>query len=128
MDENADFSPYLSYVKDISGMVLSNGLPDGVSLNVNFPYLKSEEIKGIRICRQARARWVEEFDKRNDPGGNEYYWLTGHFKLMDHEKDTDIWALKNGYISVVPTKIDLTSYDHLNTFDFDSEMKSFKKK
>ncbi len=128
MDEDADFSPYLFYVKEISKNVLENGLPDGITLNVNFPVLKSNEIKGVRLCRQARARWIEEFDKRSDPIGNDYYWLTGSFKLLDDGEDTDIWALKNGYISVVPTGIDLTSHDHIKLFDFDKSKPNIYKK
>ena len=77
-------------------------------LNVNFPKLNEEKIKGIKICRQAKANWNEEFDKRTNPMGREYYWLTGTFIIQDQGKDTDEWALSNGYISVVPTKFDLT--------------------
>ena len=79
-------------------------------LNVNIPKLLKEEIKGIKICRQARARWEEEFDRRTNPQGRDYYWLTGKFISEDDGTDTDLWALKNGYISVVPTQADLTHY------------------
>ena len=71
--------------------------------------------KGIRICRQTKGRWQEEFDKRTDPHKRNYYWLTGHFKNYEPDaKDTDEWALQNNYISVVPVKIDMTSYDAFN--------------
>ena len=84
--------------------VLENGLIDGVVLNVNFPNLNSTDIKGVKICRQAKANWVEEFDKRTSPQGREYYWLGGKFVNYDQGEDNDEWALENGYVSITPTK------------------------
>ena len=84
-------------------------MPEGVVLNVNFPKLKAEELKGIKICRQAKATWIEEFDKRTNPMGKEYYWLSGKFVNNDKGEDTDEWALQNGYISIVPVQFDLTA-------------------
>ncbi len=117
---NADFNPIRKYVKQITEQALSNGIPKGVVLNVNFPKAKEDEIKGIKICRQAKANWVEEFDKRTNPMGREYYWLTGKFINEDKGEDTDEWALNNGYISIVPTQFDLTAHhsiQHLNTWN-----------
>ena len=105
---NANFEPLKSYIKKIALNVLENSLPDGVVLNVNFP--KSETFKGIKICRQARANWVEEFDKRINPQGRVYYWLTGNFVNMDTGEDNDEWALANNYISIVPVQFDLTAH------------------
>ena len=96
-------------------------IPKGVVLNVNFPVPKEQKIKGIKICRQANAYWVEKFDKRTNPQGKEYYWLTGDFINEDKGEDTDEWALKNGYISIVPTQFDLTAHhsiQQLNTWNF----------
>ncbi|MFC4738797.1 5'/3'-nucleotidase SurE [Flavobacterium ponti] len=107
---DADFEPFKKYVKNIAQKVLKKGLPDGVILNVNFPKLKEKDIKGIKICRQAKATWVEEFDKRTNPMGKEYYWLSGEFVNQDKGEDTDEWALHNGYISVVPVQFDLTAH------------------
>lgn len=115
---NADFEPLKKYIRQITMNVLENGLPDGVVLNVNFP--KSKTFKGIKICRQARANWVEEFDRRKNPQGRVYYWLTGKFVNMDKGEDTDEWALKNNYISVVPVQFDLTAHhfiQKLNTWN-----------
>lgn len=109
-DWNADFEAIKSFVKKISMEVLENGLPEGVILNVNFPKLKEKDIKGIKICRQAKALWVEKFDKRKTPQGKDYYWLAGEFVNEDKGEDTDEWALDNGYISVVPVQFDLTAY------------------
>ena len=67
-------------------------------------------MKGIRICRQAKAKWDEDFDERRDPHDQKYYWLTGKFKNMDDGEDTDVWALENNYVSVVPVQFDLTNY------------------
>jgi 5'-nucleotidase len=117
---NADFSPLRTFVKQITTEALTNGIPKGVVLNVNFPKLKEEEIKGIKICRQAKAKWVEKFDKRTNPMGREYYWLSGSFVNEDKGEDTDEWALKEGYVSIVPTQFDFTAHhsiQQLNTWN-----------
>lgn len=117
---DANFEPIKSYVKQIAQGVLEKGLPEGVILNVNFPKLSKEDIKGIKICRQAKAMWQEEFDKRTNPQGKEYYWLTGKFVNQDKGTDTDEWALENGYISIVPVQFDLTAHhviQQLNAWD-----------
>lgn len=118
---NANFEATKSFVKKITENVLKEGLPKNVVLNVNFPKLSKQELKGIKICRQARASWQEEFDKRTNPQGRVYYWLTGKFVNLDHGEDTDEWALKNGYVSVVPVQFDLTAHhciQTLNTWNF----------
>ncbi len=118
-DWNADFDAAKKFIHQIVTEVLSNGLPKGVVLNVNIPKLKEKEIKGIKICRQANATWVEKFDKRKTPNNRDYYWLTGDFINYDNGEDTDEWALKNGYISIVPVKFDLTAHEtisELNTW------------
>ena len=107
---DADFEPIKSHIKQIASEVLKNGFPEGVILNVNFPKLSKDEIKGVKICRQAKAMWQEEFDKRTNPQGKEYYWLTGKFVNLDKGTDTDEWALENGYISIVPVQFDLTAH------------------
>lgn len=118
-DWKADFSPTRKFVRQIASEVLKNGLPDGVLLNVNFPKLKQDEIKGIKICRQAKASWIEKFDKRQTPFGRDYYWLTGEFVNQDKGEDTDEWALENGYVSLVPVQFDMTAHhamQQLNTW------------
>ena len=79
-------------------------------LNVNIPAIPESLIKGIKICRQAYAKYEEDFIERKDPTGKMYYWLTGEFVNFDKGKDTDVWALKNNYVSVVPVQFDLTNY------------------
>ncbi|HLA54479.1 MAG TPA: 5'/3'-nucleotidase SurE [Flavobacterium sp.] len=106
----ADFEPAKTFVRRIALEVLKNGLPEGVLLNVNFPKLPEAEIKGVKVCRQAKAIWAEKFDKRTTPGGKDYYWLSGEFVNQDKGEDTDEWALDNGYISVVPVQFDLTAH------------------
>lgn len=108
---DADFTASKNIVKVIAENVLKNGLPDGSCLNVNIPPLRMNEIKGIKICRQARANWVEELDERKDPNGNTYYWLTGSFHNFEKGNvETDAWALDNGYVSVVPVQFDMTAH------------------
>lgn len=116
----ADLEPMKPYVLQITKEVLKRGLPNRVCLNVNAP---NGEIKGTKLVRQCDGMWVKEFEKRTDPYGFDYFWLTGHFKSAEPEaEDTDEWALKSGYVSIVPTTIDMTSYDNLSVmsdWDFD---------
>lgn len=114
---NADFEPTKPFVRKIITSVLENGLPKGVVLNVNFPSIPQEKIKGIKICRQANAMWIERFDKRQTPHGRDYYWLTGEFVNYDKGEDTDEWALSNGYVSVVPVQFDLTAHHAIQTLN-----------
>lgn len=113
----ADFEASKTYVRKIAKNVLLHGLPKDTLLNVNVPNVQKKDIKGIKICRQARAKWVEEFDERRDPNGRKYFWLTGQFSLLDHDEKTDEWSLKNDYVSVVPVQFDLTAYNALKTLE-----------
>jgi len=118
---NADFKQSKNFISKITLNTLNNGIPKGVVLNVNIPSVKKSDIKGVKICRQAMAYWVEEFDKRKNPLGQEYYWLTGKFVNKDKGEDTDEWALSNNYISIVPVEFDLTAHhaiQGLNEWDF----------
>lgn len=105
---DANFDVCDIHIEKIIAHVLANGLDQGTCLNVNFP--KTDKIKGIKVCRQAKAYWVEEFDERHDPTGKPYYWLTGYLKNLDTGTDTDEYALQQGYASVVPVQFDLTAY------------------
>lgn len=111
---DADFSQAKEYIQTIVRNTLKSPMPKGVVLNVNIPKLKKEEIKGIKICKQANAKWEESFDERVSPHGKKYYWLTGYFNNMDQSEDADETALANGYISIVPVKFDLTAYEYIN--------------
>ncbi len=116
----ADFEPAKKYIKKITAQILKNGISKGVVLNVNIPKLSEKQIKGIKVCRQANAHWEEKFDKRTNPLGRDYYWLTGEFVNEDKGEDTDEWALENGYVSVVPVQYDLTAHHaikEINTWD-----------
>ncbi len=107
---SADFTLCKEVARDVTKKVLESDLPAGSLFNVNIPIVDKREFKGIKICRQANAKWVEEFDERRDPHGKKYYWLTGEFKNMDPGEDTDVWALENNYASMVPVQFDLTHY------------------
>tara|TARA_B110000977_G_scaffold178864_1_gene236899 strand:+ start:309 stop:1085 length:777 start_codon:yes stop_codon:yes gene_type:complete len=106
----ADFSQSEDFVTKIVTQVLENGLPKGVCLNVNIPKVLKEEIRGIKTCRQANGMWQEDIQERVSPLGGTYYWLYGAFVNYDKGDDTDIWALENNYISVVPVQFDLTAH------------------
>ncbi len=114
---NADFSQLGKIVKRIVSEALENGIPNGTVLNVNIPKTDDKTPKGIRVCRQARANWKEKFDKRISPTGKEYYWLTGEFELLDKGEDTDIHALKQGYVTIVPTQFDLTAHHDIQNIN-----------
>ncbi|RIV23358.1 5'/3'-nucleotidase SurE [Fibrisoma montanum] len=106
-----DFSHTHEHILSITRNVLERGMTKGTALNVNFPPRGSEPLKGIRICRQANAKWQEVFDERRDPHGRRYFWLAGEFVNYDtHAEDTDEYALANNYTSVVPCQYDLTAY------------------
>ncbi|MBT0548979.1 5'/3'-nucleotidase SurE [Riemerella anatipestifer] len=111
----ADFSQAKEFIQTIVKKSLEKPMPKGMVLNVNIPNLKKENIKGIKVCKQAHAKWEESFDERVNPHGKKYYWLTGYFNNMDTNKDADENALAEGYISVVPVKFDLTAYEHLES-------------
>ena len=107
---DADLSVCKKVVKQVTHQVMKHGLPQNVLLNVNVPNVDEENYKGIKICRQAIAKWEEEFSERDDPRGKKYYWLTGKFVNHDRGEDTDEWALENGFASVVPVQFDLTAH------------------
>lgn len=108
---DADFTASKNVVRAIAKKMLAEKMPPHTLLNVNIPKGKAEDLKGIKICRQAYAKWQEEFDEREDPRGEKYYWMVGKFVNMDKEEGTDVQALKEGYASVVPVKFDLTDYE-----------------
>lgn len=110
----ADFMQAKDFIQDIVRKTLKNPMPKGVVFNVNIPNLTKEEIKGVKICKQANAKWEESFDERINPHGKKYYWLTGYFNNMDESEDADETALANGFISIVPVKFDLTAYEYID--------------
>lgn len=107
---DADFTGARNYVRIIVEKMLATKLDKHTVLNVNIPAVAPELLKGFKICKQAYAKYEEDFIERNDPHGRQYYWLTGEFVNFDKGKDTDVWALANNYVSVVPVQFDLTNY------------------
>jgi 5'-nucleotidase len=108
--DDADFSHVGPWVQQVCRQALAHGIPAGTALNVNIPKNAAGPIAGIRLARQARAKWQEEFDQRQDPYQRDYYWLRGSFLNLDPGTDTDEWALAQNYVSVVPCQFDLTAY------------------
>jgi 5'-nucleotidase len=121
-NHDADFSHTHEYIKKITLQVLEKGLPKGVALNVNFPAKQAAPLKGIRVCRQANAKWVEEFDVRYDPNGRRYFWMAGSFVNFDKGEDNDEWAIANNYVSVVPCMFDLTAHQTIPVLNEDWEI------
>ncbi|MCF8303034.1 MAG: 5'/3'-nucleotidase SurE [Bacteroidales bacterium] len=112
---DAQFNHAEKHIRRIIEQVVNNGLPERICLNVNIPSVNGGEIKGTKVCRQAKAYWDETFESRVDPRRKDYYWLTGVFKNLDQGEDTDEHALANNYISVVPVQLDLTAHHVINT-------------
>lgn len=111
--EDADFEPMRPLVVNITQRVLSSGLPQGVCLNVNFPLASS--FKGVRVCRMAQGRWVNETVRCHHVRGYDYWWMAGNYACDEPEaEDTDRWALNNGYVAITPTRIDVTAYEAMD--------------
>ena len=106
----ADFTGAKKYAAILVEHLLKRNYDKHLCLNVNIPAVDETLLKGLKVCHQAYAKYEEKFDERSDPHGKKYYWLTGDFVNFDKGKDTDVWALKNNYISVVPVQFDLTHY------------------
>ncbi len=111
----ADFVPSGPFIRTIAAKVIEHGLPAGTCLNVNIPDIPADKIKGIKVCRQSEGTWQEDFDEREDPNGQKYYWMKGVFVRVGNGQDTDQWALENNYISIVPVQFDLTA-NHAITY------------
>lgn len=107
----ADFSGARKYTRIVVKKMLSTKLEKHTVFNVNIPSVPEELLNGLKICRQAYAKYEEDFIERTDPNGRKYYWLTGEFVNFDKGTDTDVWALANNYVSVVPVQFDLTHYE-----------------
>lgn len=116
----ADFAHVRPVVRTVTRNTLGHGMAPGTCLNVNVPRHTGVPLKGVRICRQARANWEDEFETRLDPGNKEYYWMRGEFRSQENGEDTDVWAVENGYASLVPVQFDMTAHHamaQLNTWD-----------
>ncbi|HLP57000.1 MAG TPA: 5'/3'-nucleotidase SurE [Fluviicola sp.] len=116
-DHDADFSTAKAVAAKVIEKVLANGLPDGVCLNVNIPNVAPADLKGIQVCKQAYAYWEDRFDKRQDPFGKTYYWLTGTFNVQEESTGTDLYYLAKGFATVVPTQFDLTAHSAINSLN-----------
>ncbi len=113
---SASFEACEAAVKKIVKYTLKEGLPDGVCLNVNFP--GEGLVKGIRICRQTRAKWTQEWEKCVRPNGYTYFWLTGYLENSEPEaEDSDLWAMKHQYAAVTPIQVDMTAYHFLQALE-----------
>jgi 5'-nucleotidase len=112
-DPEADFEAAGRFARQIAERVLSEGIAPGTLLNVNVPPGDYDEIRGVEITRQARSRWEEEFHERRDPFNRPYYWLGGEFIDLDEGGDTDLHAIKRGYVSVTPLQHDMTDYKQI---------------
>jgi 5'-nucleotidase len=107
-DADADFTPTYDVIRKVVAQVLAKGLPLGSCLNVNFP--DSPSYAGVKVCRQAMGRWVNEWGAHEHPRGGQWWWLTGEFKIDECDLSADRVALDNNYVTITPTTIDFTDY------------------
>lgn len=121
-NHDAELSHVDEHILKITREALSKGMPKGIALNVNIPHKQNTAIKGIKVCRQANARWEEEFDRRIDPNGREYFWMVGNFINHDKGEDNDEWAIANNYISIVPCQFDMTGHFAISRLNDDWEI------
>lgn len=112
---DVDMSACAPYIVRIVQEVLREGLPPLSTLNVNFP--DTPDLKGVKVCRMARSRWINEMAENFRPRtGAPYYWLTGEpLELEPEAEDTDRWALAHGYVAITPQTLDATNYPLLQS-------------
>jgi 5'-nucleotidase len=122
----AEFSHVEEWVEKIARQVLERGIPKGIALNVNFPPKRNVPIQGIKVCRQADAKWQEEFTERYDPTGRKYFWMAGNFVNFDHGEDNDEWAIANNYVAIVPCQYDLTAHHAISQMNKDWDWEKLK--
>ncbi len=115
--KNPDFGPAAAFAANLAGMLKKRKLPPGTLLNVNVPNLPPAKLKGVRVTNQSRTCFNDWFDKRTDPHGNTYYWMTGDYKPKDPDAASDLNALNAGYVSVTPIQFDLTDYKFITELE-----------
>ena len=105
-----DYSTAASVARRVVKKIIADGLPEGVVINLNVPYLKEDEIKGYMITRQGLRVYRDALDERIDPRGKPYFWIGGEAPTGVVEDGTDFGALAQGYVSITPLHLDLTHY------------------
>jgi len=121
---DANFEASKQVVKRVVEQALERGIESHTCLNVNIPNVPYDQLKGIKVCRQAHAFWDDAFEKRTDPHGDDYFWMSGKFRNHDEGEDTDVWALENNYVSLVPVQYDMTAHRNIATLNsWDLEFK-----
>lgn len=116
-EHDADFSVAMEVVSRVVEGVIHNGMPEGICLNVNVPYVFGTKFKGLKSCRQAHAFWADRFDKRFDQFNRPYYWLTGDFADQDKSENTDLYWIEKGYATIVPTQFDMTAHKYVEELE-----------
>ncbi|MBK5099509.1 MAG: 5'/3'-nucleotidase SurE [Desulfobacteraceae bacterium] len=111
--QNPDFRFAARFSKEVIRFLIQSKLKKGTALNVNIPALPPEKITGVCVTRQGTSRFEEHFERRNDPRGNVYYWLTGETPVGNGSPDTDSMALKENKITITPIHYDLTCPEEL---------------
>ena len=108
--KDIDFRKFTPFIKNVINHVLNTGLKNKITLNINIPDIPFSEIKGVKICKQGDGNWIEKYRKKEEA----FFWLTGEFKSCDNASNSDITAIKDSYITIVPIKLDMTDYNYIN--------------
>ncbi len=112
---DADFSVVEQHFGTILDNYFRHPVLNGTYLNINFPDISAEDVKGIKFTSQGKGMWIKEFNERKDPYGQDYYWMTGEFLDKEASEQGDHKFLERGYITIVPHKVDTTDYSFLET-------------
>jgi 5'-nucleotidase len=111
--ENLDYGPAAEFAVTLAEIVATHGLPNNTILNVTVPALPAADIAGVAVTKLGAARYEDTFERRMDPRGRAYYWLTGELHTSDEGPNTDVGAIRRNLISVTPMHLDLTHYDFM---------------
>ncbi len=117
-DRQSDFTSAGIYARQFAERIIERGLPDGILLNLNVPAIPKETIKGVRLTHLARYRYRDRYDRRQDPRGRDYFWLTGEdAEVLNPSSDADAMAVEQGYVSLTPLSYDLTCREFMQELE-----------
>ncbi len=117
-DQKTDLTEFSSFIKRISELLIANKLPREITLNINFPDVSYNDIRGVRLCNQGKGSWTEIFTSTYSSDLQTNYLLSGHFNDDNSDIKTDSWALSNQFISIVPVHLNCTAPSIMNTLKY----------
>ncbi len=103
-----------AFSRKLAEKILDSDYKGSGFLNVNYPNISADKIKGVKITRMGSLHYIQEVQKRMDPRGEEYFWLWGGYSNSKQAEDTDIDAVAEGYVSITPSLLDITDYNGID--------------